>query len=50
MEEQFVKVESPGKCSLQPGYNFIEQLKQKKLLNNFLLSRNEQDTCHKFYM
>ena len=33
-----------------PGPNFIELLKQKILLNNFLLSRNEQDTSHKLFM
>ena len=30
--------------------NFIDLLKQKILLNNFLLSRNEQETSHKLYM
>ncbi len=28
----------------------IELLKQKMLLNNFQLSRNEQDNSHKWYM
>ena len=32
-----------------PGHNFIELLKQKILLNNFQLSRNEKDTSHKLY-
>ena len=34
----------------RPGPNFIEPPKQKILLNNFLLSRNEQDASHKLYM
>ena len=32
------------------GSNIMEKLKQKKLLNNFLLSKNEQDTSHKWNM
>ncbi len=32
------------------GPNFIELLEQNKLLDNFQLSRNEQDTSHKLYM
>ena len=32
------------------GPNFIQLLKPKVLLNNFLLSRNEQDTSHNLYM
>ncbi len=40
----FFKVEHIG-----TGPNFIELLKQKIMLNNFLLSRNEQDTSHKLY-
>ena len=36
---------------LATGLNFMELLiKQKLLLNNFLLSRNEQDTSYKSYM
>ena len=33
-----------------PGASFIELLKQEILLNNYLLSRNEQDTSYKLYM
>ena len=33
-----------------PGLNFIELLKQRIVLNMFLLSKNKQDTSHKLYM
>ena len=32
-----------------PGHNFIELLKQKILLNKYLLSRNEQNASYKLY-
>ena len=34
----------------KPGPSFIELLKQKILLSNWLLNRNKQDTSHKLYL
>ena len=39
-----------NKVATNSGAQFIELLNQKILLNNLLLSRNEQDTSHKFHM
>ena len=36
-------------CCCVLELNFIKLPKQEILLNNFLLSRNEQDTSHKMY-
>ena len=50
IDTERVGIEVTAWLNDKPGTNFIELIKQKILLNQFLLSTNYLGTSHKFHM